>query len=137
MVKYCRVKKRTIRGKKRKEFNGLKQRKDGVVNSNLNNAVDAHENDKNCLVNNTNNSDDRERVDTSISEVNLSTVSERKVETMENSEPTLDERSIAGNRIVDIELFAAVIHVLGCPFCKNASIILQEDYEKKKGQYHC
>ena len=91
----------------------------------------------NCLVNDTNNSDDGERVDTSISEVNLSTVSERKVETMENSEPTLDERSIAGNRIVDIELFAAVIHVLGCPFCKNASIILQEDYEKKKGQYHC
>ena len=38
----------------------------------------------------------------------LSTVSERKVETIENSEPTL-ERSITGNGIVDIELFAAVI----------------------------
>ena len=38
----------------------------------------------------------------------LSTVSERKVETIENSEPTL-ERSISGNGIVDIELFAAVI----------------------------
>ena len=49
-------------------------------------------------------------VDTSISEVNLSTVSERKVETIENSEPTFDEGSITGNRIIDMELFAAVIH---------------------------
>ena len=32
-----------------------------------------------------------------------------------------------------MELFAAVIHMLGCPFCKNTSIILQKDYEKKKG----
>ena len=71
-------------------------------------------------------------VDTSISEVNLSTVSERKVETIENSEPTFDERSITGNRIVDMELFAAVIHMLGCSFCKKTSIILQEDYEKKE-----
>ena len=23
--------------------------------------------------------------------------------------------------------------MLGCPFCKNTSIVLQEDYEKKKG----
>ena len=72
-------------------------------------------------------------VDTSISEVNLSTVSERKVETIENSEPTFDEGSITGNRIIDMELFAAVIHMLGCPPGKNTSIILQEDYEKKKG----
>ena len=71
-------------------------------------------------------------VHTSISEVSLFTVSERKVETIENSEPTFDERSITGNRIVDMELFAAVIHMLGCPFCKNTSIILQEDYDKKK-----
>ena len=48
-------------------------------------------------------------VDTSVSEVNLSTVSERKVETIENSEPTFDEGSITGNRIIDMELFAAVI----------------------------
>ena len=34
-------------------------------------------------------------VDTSISEVKLSTVSERMVETIENSVPTFDERSIA------------------------------------------
>ena len=72
-------------------------------------------------------------VDTSVSEVNLSTVSERKVETIENSEPTFDEGSITGNRIIDMELFAAVIHMLGCPPGKNTSIILQEDYEKKKG----
>ena len=39
----------------------------------------------------------------------LSTVSERKVETIENSEPTLDERSITGNEIVDMELFTAAI----------------------------
>ena len=36
MVKPCRVKKRTIRGKKRKGFNGFKQRKDDVVNSKVN-----------------------------------------------------------------------------------------------------
>ena len=72
-------------------------------------------------------------VDTSISEVNSSAVFERKVETIENSEPTFDERSITDNRIVDMELFAAVVHMLGCPFCKNTSIILQEDPEKKKG----
>ena len=135
MVKSCRVKKRTITGKKRKWFNGFKQRKDDAVNSNVNNAVNTvntKENDKNCLVNKTNN-DDGEMVDTSISEVNLSTVSERKVETIENSEPTFDERSITGNRIVDMELFAAVIHISGFPFCNNTSIILQEDYEKRKG----
>ena len=72
-------------------------------------------------------------MDTSISEVNSSTVFERKIETIDNSKPTFDERSITGNRIVDMELFAAVIHMLGCPFCKNTSIVLQEDYEKKKG----
>ena len=113
MVKSCRVKKRTIRGKKWKEFNGFKQRKDDVVNSNVNNAVNTvntQENDKNCLVNKTNN-DDGEMVDTSISEVNSSTVSERKVETIENSEPTFDDRSVTGNRIGDMELFAAVIHI--------------------------
>ena len=44
-------------------------------------------------------------VDTPISEVNLSTVSERKVEAIENLEPTFDERSIIGNRIADMELF--------------------------------
>ena len=131
MVKSCRVKKRTIRGKKRKGFNGFKQRKDDVVNSNVNNAVstvNTEENDKNCLVNKTNNSnsDDGEMVDTSVSEVNLATVSERKFETIENSELIFDERIITGNGIVDMEFF-------GCPFCKNTSIILQEDYEKKKG----
>ena len=60
MVKSCRVKKRTVRGKKRKGFNGFKQRKNDVVNSNVNNAgntVYTQENDKNCLVNKTNNSD--------------------------------------------------------------------------------
>ena len=61
MMKSCRVKKRTIRGKKRKGFNRFKQRKDDVVNSNLNNAVNTvntQVNDENCLVNKTNNSDD-------------------------------------------------------------------------------
>ena len=65
MVKSCRVKKRTIRGKKRKGFNRFKQRKDDVVNSNLNNAVNTvntQVNDENCLVNKTNNSDDGEMV---------------------------------------------------------------------------
>ena len=77
---------------KQKGFNGFKQRKGCVVNSNVNNAVNTvpkyKENDKNFLVNKTNN-DDGEMVDTCISEVNLPTVSERKVETIENSEPPL------------------------------------------------
>ena len=136
MVKSCRVKKRTIRGKKKNDLMDLNKGKDDIVNNNVNNAVNTvntQENDKNCLVNKTNNSDDGEMVDTSVSEVNLSTVSERKVETIENSEPTFDERSITGNRIVDMELFAAVIHMLGCLFCKNTSITLREGYEKKKG----
>ena len=54
MVKSCRVKKRIIRRRKRKGFNGFKQRKDDVVNSNGNNAantVNTQENDKNCLIN--------------------------------------------------------------------------------------
>ena len=34
--------------------------------------------------------------------VNLSTISERKVETIDNSEPTFDERSITGNRVVNM-----------------------------------
>ena len=58
MVKSCRVKKRIIRRKKRKGFNGFKQRKDDFVNSNVNNAADivnTQENGKNCLVNKTNN----------------------------------------------------------------------------------
>ena len=82
-----------IRGIKRKGFNGFKQSKDDIVNSNVNNAVnnvDTRGNDKNCLVNSTYNSYDGEIVDTSIFEVNLSTVSERKVETIDNSEPTFD-----------------------------------------------
>ena len=134
MVKSCRVQNRTIRGKKRTVFNGFKQRKDIIVNSNVNNAVNTQENNKNCLVNNTNNnSDDGEMVKTCILEVSLSTVSERKVEPIDNSEPTIDERSITGNKIVDMELFAADIHMLRCPFCKNTSIILQEGCEKKKG----
>ena len=32
-----------------------------------------------------------------------------------------------------MELFAAVIHMLECPLGTNTSIILQEDYKKKKG----
>ena len=51
--------------------------------------------------------DDRKMVDTSIPEVNLSIVSERKFETIGNSEPTFDEKSITGNRIVDMDIFAA------------------------------
>ena len=42
-------------------------------------------------LNNTYNRDDGEIVNTSIFEVNLSTVSERKAETIDNSEPTFDE----------------------------------------------
>ena len=76
-------------------------------------------------------------VDASISEVSLFTLSERTVETTENLEPTFDERSITGNGIVGMELFAAVIRMLGCPFCKNTSFILQEDYEKRKDCHHC
>ena len=54
-----------------------------------------------------NKGDDRKMVDTSIPEVNLSIVSERKFETIDNSEPTFDEKSITGNRIVDMDIFAA------------------------------
>ena len=97
------------------------------------NNVNTRENDKNCLVNNTSNSYDGEIVDTSISEVNLPTVSERKVETIGNSEPTFDERSITGNRIVDMELFAAVIHMLGRPFCIFYSKIMK----KRIDWHHC
>ena len=46
-----------------------------------------------------------------------------------------DERSTTADRIVDIELFVAVIFsfiMLGYCFYKNTSITLQEDYEKKK-----
>ena len=50
-------------------------------------------------------------VDTSVSEVNSSTVSERKVETVENSEPTFDERSITGNRIVDMENYLQLLFI--------------------------
>ena len=39
MVKSCRIKKHTVSGKKQKGFNGFKQRKDDIVNSNVNNAV--------------------------------------------------------------------------------------------------
>ena len=108
MMKSCRVTKRTMRGKNEKDLMDLEQRKDDVVNSNVNNAVNTvntQENDKNCLVNKTSNNDDGEMVDKPISEVNLSTVSERTVEAIENLEPTFDKRSIIGNRIVDMELF--------------------------------
>ena len=54
-----------------------------------------------------NKGDDRKMVDTSIPEVNLSIVSEREFETIDNSEPTFDEKSITGNRIVDMDIFAA------------------------------
>ena len=97
------------------------------------NNVNTRENDKNCLVNNTSNSYDGEIVDTSISEVNLPTVSERKVETIGNSEPSFDERCIPGNRIVEMELFATVIHMLGYPFC----IFYRKVMKKRIDWHHC
>ena len=89
---------------KRKGFTGFKQKKDDIVNSNVN-AVNTQENDKNFLIKNINNSNDGEMVDTSISEVDLSSVSERKVETIDHSKRSFDEKSITGNRILDMELF--------------------------------
>ena len=88
---------------KRKGFTGFKQKKDDIVNSNVN-AVNTQENDKNFLVKNINNSNDGEMVDTSIFEVDLSSVSERKVETVDHSKTSF-EKSIIGNRILDMELF--------------------------------
>ena len=88
---------------KRKRFTGFMQKKDDIVNSNVN-AVNTQENDKNFLVKNINNSNDGEMVDTSISEVDFS-VSERKVETVDHSKTSFDEKSITGNRILDMELF--------------------------------
>ena len=58
MVKSCRAKKRTIRGKKKNDLMDLNKGKDDIVNNNVNNAVNTvntQENDKNCLVNKTNN----------------------------------------------------------------------------------
>ena len=46
---------------------------------------------------------------TSTSEVNLSTVSERKVEAIDNSEPTFNKRNILVNRVVDMELFPVAL----------------------------
>ena len=92
---------------KRKRFTGFIQKKDDIVNSNVN-AVNTQENDKNFLVKNINNSKDGEMVDTSISEVDLSSVSERKVETVDHSKTSFDEKSITGNRILDMELFFCV-----------------------------
>ena len=88
---------------KRKRFTGFMQKKDDIVNSNVN-AVNTQENDKNFLVKNINNSNDGEMVDTSIFEVDLSSVSERKVETVDHSKTSF-EKSIIGNRILDMELF--------------------------------
>ena len=88
---------------KRKRFTGFIQKKDDIVNSNVN-AVNTQENDKNFLVKNINNSNDGEMVDTSIFEVDLSSVSERKVETVDHSKTSF-EKSIIGNRILDMELF--------------------------------
>ena len=39
MVKSCRVKKRTIRGKKKNDLMDLNKGKDDIVNNNVNNAV--------------------------------------------------------------------------------------------------
>ena len=61
-------------------------------------------------------------------EVNSLTVSERKVETIEDSKPVFGESSVTGNGLVDIELLAAVILMLRCSFLKNTSIILQENF---------
>ena len=135
MVKSCRVKKRNIRRKKRKGFNGFKQRKYDVVNSNVDNAVNTvntQENDKNCLVNKTNN-------DNSISEINSSAVSEIKVETIENSEPTFDNRSVTGNRIGDMELFAAVIHICqeDVLFVKTLALFYKKIMKKRKDWHYC
>ena len=88
---------------KRKRFTGFIPKKDDIVNSNVN-AVNTQENDKNFLVKNINNSNDGEMVDTSIFEVDLSSVSERKVETVDHSKTSF-EKSIIGNRILDMELF--------------------------------
>ena len=72
-------------------------------------------------------------VDPSVSEVNLSTVSERKVESIDDSEQIFDERGITGNRIVDMELFAAVIHMLGMSFVKTLILFYRKIMKKKKG----
>ena len=72
-------------------------------------------------------------VDTSVSEVNLSTVSERKVESIDDSEQIFYEGGITDNRIVDMELFAAAIHMLGISFVKTLVLFFRKIMKKKKG----
>ena len=54
-----------------------------------------------------------------VSEVSLSTVSEKVVANVENLEPIIAESSTASKRPVDMELFASVICMLKCHLCKS------------------
>ena len=71
-------------------------------------------------------------MDTSIAGFNLSSVSE----TLDNLEPIFDERSITGNRIVDMELFATVIHVRMSFLLKKLALCYRK-IMKKKDWHHC
>ena len=66
-------------------------------------------------------------MDTSIAEFNLSSVSE----TLDNLEPIFDERSITGNRTVDMELFATVIHVRMSFLLKKLALCYRKIMKKK------
>ena len=73
---------------------------DGNLNRNLKrvvNRLNTQENDKNCPVKNKISAQKREIMDTSDSDTNFFVVSERNVETIENSKPIIVDSSKTGN----------------------------------------
>ena len=104
MGKQCRVKRNTIRYKKRKGFCRKVVAEDVPVN--INPDVNSFVNNDSTRVNITVHSN----VDMSIVSNNISTASSRKIEPINASTPTSTE-PITGNRIIDMEVLGIVFNM--------------------------
>ena len=62
----------------------------------------------------------------------ISTASDKKVQTILASTPTCSE-AITGYRLIDIELISSVFSTLLCPSCGKMKLKLSELTSKKKG----
>ena len=134
MPKACRVKVRTKNPRKRQGYCGSKGNKNVDANSDVNSDVNIVNIDVNTAENSVNIIDPPADPNTTMS-VN-SSVSERKIESIETSTPSSSSR-ITGNRVIDMEILSSVISMLLCPSCKLGSMKLSEVYAKKKGLASC
>ena len=132
MPKVCRIKQRTKRVTKRRDFCRKKQ------DVNQDGCSDFQ--DVNISVNSINKEDNNEnmssipgsaaiQVDT---ETSMNSVSAKKIKPIEATTPTCHE-PITGYRLMDMEILASIFCLLLCPSCCKRHLKLSEMNSKRKG----